>query len=83
MFGACLGPLIVAILTQHLLEGRAKVGVAMAIVIPLAAMAGATMLCLARHRYADIVTATEAKPDLAATNSNPLGMKQAYDVRRN
>ena len=83
MFGACLGPLIVAILTQHLLEGRAKVGVAMAIVIPLAAMAGATMLCLARHRYADIVTAAEAKLDLAVTNSSPLGMKQALGDKVN
>jgi MFS family permease len=59
MVGAGLGPLIVAMMTQHLFHDRAKVGIAMAIVTPTAALAGAIILGLARRRYAEIITAAE------------------------
>jgi len=65
MFGAGLGPLIVAMLTQHLFHDRAKVGIAMAIVTPTAALTGAIILGLAWRRYAQLIAATEDSVDEA------------------
>jgi MFS family permease len=58
--GAGLGPLIVALITQHVLQNGTKVGIAMAIVTPAAALAGAVILGLARHLYSDTITSAEA-----------------------
>lgn len=55
IIGAGLGPLIVASITQHVLHDAHKVGIAMAFVIPLAGLAGATILGLARNRYAEAI----------------------------
>jgi hypothetical protein len=52
MVGAGLGPLIVAMITQHVFHDRAKVGLAMAIVMPLASLLGAIILGSAQRRYA-------------------------------
>ena len=62
MVGAGLGPLIVAMLTQHVFHDRAKVGVAMAIVTPVASILGAVILGSARQRY----SRTIAMPDHVA-----------------
>ncbi len=67
MVGAGLGPLIVAMMTQHVFQDRAKVGLAMAIVAPTAALAGAIILGIARHRYAEIIAAAERLPQRLVT----------------
>jgi hypothetical protein len=69
MVGAGLGPLLVAMLTQHVFHDRAKVGVAMAIVTPIASVLGAVILASARQRY----SRTIAMPDHVA--QSPLGRK--------
>lgn len=70
--GAGLGPLIVAVMTQHVFHDRAKVGSAMAIVIPAAAIAGALVLGVARHRYAEIIAAAERIPQRLAEHELKL-----------
>jgi MFS family permease len=81
MFGAGLGPLIVAMLTQHLFHDRAKVGIAMAIVTPTAALTGAIILGLAWRRYATLINTAEdsidevASVDVAAPGVAVLGTK--------
>jgi MFS family permease len=81
MFGAGLGPLIVAMLTQHLFHDRAKVGIAMAIVTPTAALTGAIILGLAWRRYALLINAPEdsidevESVDVAAPGVAVLGTK--------
>jgi len=65
MVGAGLGPLIVAMLTQHVFHDRAKVGVAMAIVTPIASILGAVILASARQRY----SRTIAMPDHVAQSA--------------
>ena len=67
MIGAGLGPLIVAMMTQHLFHDRAKVGIAMAIVTPASALAGAVILGLARRRYAELI----ATADIALDEREP------------
>jgi MFS family permease len=81
MFGAGLGPLIVAMLTQHLFHDRAKVGIAMAIVTPTAALSGAIILGLAWRRYAKLIADAEdsieglKSIDIAASGAPVLGTK--------
>lgn len=67
MIGAGLGPLIVAMMTQHLFHDRAKVGIAMAIVTPASALAGAVILGFARRRYAELI----ATADIALDEPEP------------
>lgn len=59
MVGAGLGPLIVAMLTQHLFNDRAKVGLAMAIVMPAASFLGAFILGSARRKYSEAIALPE------------------------
>ena len=66
LFGASVGPVIVAILTQHVFHDGAKVGIAMSIVTPAAAVAGALILGLARHLYTDAIASPAGKADPAA-----------------
>ncbi len=66
MVGAGLGPLLVAAITQNLFHDRGKVGVAMAIVIPIAGFTGAAILGLSRQAYAKILDLQEIA-NLAAT----------------
>lgn len=68
MVGAGLGPLIVALLTQDLFHDRGKLGLAMAIVIPCAALAGAATLGLARSACARILADAEAP----SANRSPM-----------
>jgi hypothetical protein len=55
MVGAGLGPLVIATVTQSVLHDRNKLGVAMATVIPVAALSGAIVLSLGRRSYAEAI----------------------------
>jgi len=59
MVGAGLGPLVVAMITQKVFRDGSKVGIAMAIVTPLAAITGAIILGTARHRYAETIAGAD------------------------
>jgi hypothetical protein len=68
-------------MTQHLFHDRAKVGIAMAIVTPTAALTGAIILGLAWRRYALLINAPEdsidevESVDVAAPGVAVLGTK--------
>jgi len=55
MVGAGLGPLVIATVTQSVLHDRNKLGLAMATVIPVAALSGAIVLSLGRRSYAEAI----------------------------
>jgi len=59
MVGAGLGPLVVAMITQKVFRDGSKVGIAMAIVTPLAAITAAIILGTARHRYAETIAGAD------------------------
>jgi MFS family permease len=63
LIGAGSGPVIVAYITQTVFHDKGKVGLAMAIVIPLSALIGALTLWCARGAYARAVVASTSESE--------------------
>ena len=57
--GAGSGPLLVAMLTEHVFHDPSRVGVAVAIVVSTAALLGASILGVARQRYSRAIMIPE------------------------
>ena len=72
MVGAGVWPLLVATMTEHLLHDRSKLGLAMAVVIPGAAVVGAAVLAFAgRDFFKVIAKSLEERSDAEAGGIPP------------